>query len=186
MSSRNYHHRTSYCFLYNHDNDSKPHYRECPTKMWRLTGVEKIHSFTVGQAFLFFCLCPCCLSIVQVLIFSFIIHLSLLLTAGNCQILPYIAVKEMSYISTSLEWMMTLFCNTELSRRRNSSLLPSAWFHCNCTNSLIIHTHTDSLKYNLPKLSHLCSNVYTYSHTQLTDIANVQAVNSHCKKKKIN
>lgn len=123
---------------------------------------EQFHVLTVGQAFF---PRPCFLSIIQVLIFSFIIHIfPLLLTAGDSLNLSYLAVKEISYISTSLERMTTLDSNTGL--RRNSSLLPSAWFHCRKLHQEYNYfIHADSLKHNLPKLFHLCSIVYMYTQS---------------------
>lgn len=90
--------------IQSYDNDSKPHYGECPIKTWRITGLETISLLYCRSGIFFHFLCPCCLPIIHVLIFSFIIHIFLpLLTAGDCQFLPYTAVEEMSYTSTSLE-----------------------------------------------------------------------------------
>lgn len=131
MSGRNYHRRTSSCFPYNHMTmTANPSMEIVPLKCWELQELKQFHSFTVGQVF--FSSFPLSLlsAITHVLIFSFIIHIfPLLLTAGGCQNLPYTAVEEISYISTSLEWMMTLYGNTGLRRRINSSLLPTTWFH---------------------------------------------------------
>lgn len=116
--------------IQSYDNDSKPHYGECPTKMWSITGVERM-ALLYYRSGMFFLYPLSLLSACHLLIFSFIIHIfQLCLTARACQNLPYMVVEEISYISTSLERMMTLYCNTGLKRRRNSRLLPSAWFHC--------------------------------------------------------
>ena len=55
-------------------------------------------------------------------------------------------------LSPSLDWMMTLCCNTGLRRtEKKKSTALSAFFSAeNCTNSIITYPHTGSLKYNLP------------------------------------
>lgn len=148
--------------IQSYDNDGKPHYRECPTKTWKMTGVETISLF-------------CCrldpppltalLSVYHPRV-NFFIHNSYFPTSSDSRWLPKLVLHscEGDFLYFSLF-------------RVNDDTLLQHWgeipAYCpllgftveNCTNSLITYTHADSLKYNLPKLSHLCSTVYTCTQT---------------------
>lgn len=71
-------------------------------------------------------------------------------TAGDCQNLPYVAVEEISYISTSLERMMSLYSNSGQRAERNSNPPTSTWFHCTkvAPTVALLELAEQLLKYN--------------------------------------
>lgn len=82
-----------------------PHHRQCPTKTYKKTGDENFPEGRAPPPFPF----PLLPAYQPRVNFSFIIHiLPLAPTAGDWQILFYRAVQEVSYISASSQWMMTL------------------------------------------------------------------------------